>query len=153
MDTIFFCWFNRPRLNQNVSVQATSTEPAQSMLFLCSYTRLSKLLVTPIPVFTRTSIQRPIPLTCQNIYKIFIKHKPFSSQVEDKSGFPLKACGNDKPYILCLLTYCLYYKSGYNAKYYASIIFIMVSLVVTRFSISMSSSRCRPGHFSCGNSP
>src|SRR3989338_1673111 len=77
------------------------------MLFLCSYTRLSKLLVTPIPVFTRTSIQRPIPLTCQNIYKIFIKHKPFSSQVEDKSpievedksGFPLKTCGNDKPYI------------------------------------------------------
>ena|SRR3990172_7126145 len=78
-----------------------------TMLFLCSYTRLSKLLVTPIPVFTRTSIQCPIPLTCQNIYKIFIKHKPFSSQVEDKSpiqvedksGFPLKTCGNDKPYI------------------------------------------------------
>ena len=25
---IFFAWFNRPRLNQNVSVQATSPEPA-----------------------------------------------------------------------------------------------------------------------------
>jgi len=46
-----------------------------------------------------SNIQCPIPLTCQNIYKIFTKHKPFSSQVEDKSGFPLKACGNDKPYI------------------------------------------------------
>src|SRR3990167_908291 len=76
------------------------------MLFLCSYTRLSKLLVSPIPVFTRTSIQRPIPLTCQNIYKIFVKHKPFSSQVEDKSGFLLKTCGNDKPYI-CTSTYLL----------------------------------------------
>jgi len=41
----------------------------------------------------------PSYITCQNIYKIFIKHKPFSSQVEDKSGFPLKTCRNDKPYI------------------------------------------------------
>src|SRR3990167_2552814 len=29
---VLFCWFNRPRLNQNVSVQATSPEPAQKNL-------------------------------------------------------------------------------------------------------------------------
>src|SRR3990167_9765496 len=72
-----------------------------TMLFLCSYTRLSKLLVTPI-------YNVPFRL----LAKIYIKHKPFSSQVEDKPGFPLKTCGNDKPYILCLLTYCLYYREG-----------------------------------------
>jgi len=69
---------------------------------------------SPFQIIGHSNIQRPIPLTCQNIYKIFIKHKPFSCQfedkspiqVEDKSGFPLKTCGNDKPYIF-MATYLL----------------------------------------------
>src|SRR3990167_7223698 len=59
---IYFCWFNRPRLNQNVLVPATSLEPAQSQ------------------------VEGKSPI-----------------EVEDESGFPLKACGNDKPYIFMFL--------------------------------------------------
>jgi len=73
---------------------------------------LAESICGSIPVYTRASFLIAFLF-------IFIKHKPFSSQledkspieVEDKSGFPLKACGNDKPYILCLLTYCLYYNN------------------------------------------
>ena len=59
-------------IEPNVSVQATSPEPAQkplTRLFLYSYTCLFKLLISPIPVFTRTSIQRPISLTCQYTHR------------------------------------------------------------------------------------
>ena len=77
----------------------------------------------PFQVIGYSNIQRPIPLTCQNIYKIFIKHKPFSSQVEDKSpievedksGFPLKACGNDKPYIFMFLICVICEICGFKA--------------------------------------
>ena len=65
MSFVSFCWFNRPRLNQNVSVQATSPEPAQSQVE-------DKSLI----------------------------------EVEDESGFSLKTCGNDKPYIF-MSTYLL----------------------------------------------
>jgi len=58
----FYMIINRPRLNQNVLVPATSLEPAQSQ------------------------VEDKSPI-----------------EVEDKSGFPLKACGNDKPYIFMFL--------------------------------------------------